>query len=186
MNTNTQSGFALIIVIVVGVAIMGTVGSIGFLKYQEAQFSKTAADEQKMTDEQITKFKAEAAKKADEKKEATGDAVTEIPVETSPASTPTPTKIYPAPAPVVTPTAPTSNATAFTAANCTGHITVYVSNKSGAEASYHPPSSWQVVKTHAYGTALQAICNIGEGLAPDYVISGDAYIKTSNLSPTKP
>jgi|SRR3989344_4659966 len=83
--------------------------------------------------------------------------------------------------------AATSKATAFTAANCNGdNITVYVSNKNGAEASYHPPGSWQVVKTYAYGESIQVLCHAGEGLMPEYVLANDAYIKSTNLSPTKP
>lgn len=101
----------------------------------------------------------------------------ETEVKTEPTPTPEPT---PAPAKTVT----ASKATTFTAANCTGNITVYVSNKAGAEGSYNP-SSWTVVKTFAYGEAISAFCD-SNTLASYVVTTSDMYVKRSDLSPTKP
>lgn len=94
------------------------------------------------------------------------------------------TEPTPAPAPAPAKAVTKSGATAFTAANCTGNITVYVSNKAGAEGSYNP-STWTVVKTFAYGEAISAICD-SNTLASYVVTTSDMYVKRSDLSPTKP
>lgn len=184
MKTKThhsQSGFATVIIIVI-VAVVAGVGTLGYLKIKDSQDTKAALATQKASDEKAAEAKSLAEKKAAEKETVTPEAAPATAAASPQATTTSPsTAAKPAPSPVAA-----SNATAFTAANCTGNITVYVSNKGGAEASYYPPSSWKTIKTYGYGEALKARCIVGEGLGPDYVISGDAYIKSSNLSPTKP
>jgi type II secretory pathway pseudopilin PulG len=177
-----QSGIAVVLVVLL-VAVASAVGVVGYLRIKDSQNSKAALAEQQTSIKRAQAAKALADEKALAAEQAT-EAADAVPATTTP--TPTATTPAPTPTPKPTPTVATSNATAFTAANCTGEITVYVSNKAGAEASYQLPSNWKVVKTHASGTALQGLCKVGEGLVPEYVIIQDAYVKSSNLSPTKP
>lgn len=181
-NANNQSGFAMTLTIIVAVALMGTVGTVGYLKINEAKYNKSIAETQKLNDQKVAEAKALQEKK---KTEEITKVNTSEPTPAPAVATESPTApSSPAPS---SPAANVSNATAFTATNCTGWTTVYVSNPNGADASYRPPSNWEVVKTYPYGQALSVYCVIGDSdLAPDYVLIADAYVKSTNLSPTQP
>lgn len=175
-----QSGFAHIIL--VGAAVLVIVGMlVTVFVLRQLSTKDTQLNGQTSQDQPAPDNKGESV-----------DKVTEQPVTTtkepdtvaSPAPAPVPQDAL---APVVTPApAPQSTTTPVTAANCSGKFTVYVSSPSGAPASYYPPSSWQTVTTHAYGTSLQAVCSSNPSISPEYVIINDAYVKSSQLSITKP
>jgi len=77
--------------------------------------------------------------------------------------------------------------TPFTAANCVGDGTVYVSNPNGTQGSYKYPDNWEPVTSYSYGQAINIYCLVGDSaFAPDYVLGNDDFIKASDLSTTKP
>lgn len=162
-----QRGFADIILIIVAVILAAGLG--GYVYYQQLQNQKAY--------------------------QAAGNGVTISSHPKKTGSTTATTQSDPAPASTATPaaipktTVSVSGATALTSANCKtdNAFTVYVSNKAGAEGSYQPPGSWQAVKTFTYGEAITVTCSPASSFSPDYVVtSTDMYIKSSNLSPTKP
>ena len=103
------------------------------------------------------------------------------------ASAPAPKQVVPAATPKSVQATPPSSSTAFTDANCTGDTIAYVSNKTGAPVSYLYPDRWSTVKVYAFGEQISVYCKLSDGTNyPDYALVNDAYIKKSDLSPTKP
>lgn len=188
---NRQSGF-VIIPIILGVVLLCLAGAFVFLRINEASSSMDTTDTKKSVDQ--AKLEADSLLDKDETKEvanAASPGFAAAPAADADASEPDHVSVPPTTSPSVSAPDPVvvaeSNATPFTAANCAGSVTVYVSNKNGAEASYSPPGSWRVVNTYSYGQALEALCIIGDtNLAPDYVLVDDAYIKSTDVSPTQP
>ena len=179
-SKNNQNGFVGIVVLVL-LLLVATAGVFVFNRSRDSQNSKAIFEDTKQNNQKAAAAQEVLAQKKLNEKAATP------PVEPSPPPTPPTQEPAPAQQPSPDPTPPVSNATKFTAANCNGVSTVYVSNQNGAEASYRPPESWQVHKTYGYGESFQVYCIIGgTAFAPDYVLENDAYIKTSDLSPTKP
>lgn len=91
------------------------------------------------------------------------------------------------PAPAAPAPEPQPNITPYTAADCSGEKTAYVSNPNGTQGSYNPPESWNPTIRFSYGEAVVAYCEIGNTFAsPEYVLINDAFVKASDLSTTKP
>lgn len=179
-----QAGFAHVLPIVLaGIVILG-VGTLGVVKFIEAQNKQAAAKQ--------AELESQAAKKLQQAKEKANAKLAEEPSDTpaeapAPAPAPAPASApasAPAPKPAPAP-APRNGATAFTAAHCTATVTVFISNPNGAAASFRPPTMWETVKTYPYGQQVTGTC-ADNAVAPDYIIVGDAYIKSTDISPTQP
>lgn len=186
-----QSGFGVILIILI-LAAIGTVAAGAAIKVNEAKSKKASEVAQNNANQHAIDAKAAAAKKKFEKK---NDPSPTPLVSVSPAPSTGPTvKPVVTVKPTTVPTAKpvTSNATLFTMANCNGNSTVYVSNKNGAQASHNSPEQWSAYKTYPYGSALNVYCQLdgnasgsASAYAPNYVTYIDAFIKSSDLSPTK-
>lgn len=191
-QNKNQSGFGVILILLI-LAAIGTVAAGAVIKVNEAKSKQASEVAQNNANQRAAVAKATAVKKKLEKK-------SEPSPSPSASASPAPSS-SPAVKPVVTvkptivPTAKpiTSYATPFTMANCNGNSTVYVSNKNGAQASYNSPGQWSAYKTYPYGSAISVYCQVdgnasgpASAYAPDYVIANDAFIKASDLSPTKP
>ncbi len=187
LNKN-QSGFGVILIILL-LAVIGTVAAGAAIKVNEAKANKAADVAQKNANQHAIDAKAAAEEKKAEKKNEPTPTPSSTPAA---SSTPAPVvTVKPTVAPTVKPV--TSNATPFTRANCNGVSVVYVSNKNGAAASYNPPGQWSTYKTYPYGTAISIYCQVdgnasgpATAYAPDYVQVNDAFVKSTDLSPTKP
>lgn len=178
-----EDGFAhLIPIVLVGLLFAG-VATIGVSRYiqtknksTEAASSQAETNQAKTNNNTTTTTTAPVAQDTPSSEPAGTVATPVTDAEAAPVTT--------SPQP---PAQAQSTASAFTAAHCVGKVTVYVSNASGAAASYHPPSTWSTVTTYPYGQALSAYCMISNSaFAPDYVIVDDAFVKSSDISPTKP
>ncbi len=170
-TNNNQSGFALILVIML-VGLVLSVGAYAAVRSKQASDNKKAlAIEQ-------------SANTATPKKKTPTPAPNVTPTAT-PVATATPTPV-PTKAPTPVPT-PKPNVTPYKAADCTGqaNVTVWVSNKNGTAGSYKAPNQWTPVITFAYGQQLSSYCQPG-GYMPEYVLVNDAYVKSADLSTTKP
>ena len=171
-NHNNQSGFALIIII----ALVGLVLTVG--AYAAVRAKQASEDKKALAMEQAADDKAKTNKKSPTPAPSTAPSATPAPTSTP---TPVPTK---APTPVPT---PRPNITPYKASDCTGqaNVTVWVSNKNGTAGSYKAPNQWTPVITFAYGQQLSSYCQPG-GYMPEYVLVNDAYVKSADLSTTKP
>lgn len=176
-----QLGFAHIVL--VGGAVLVLIGAlVSVFVLRQLSAKDTQSNSQSTQTQSTSENTPETVEKVTEQPVSAPDDSSKT---TDPVSAPAPVA---APAPVSTPApTPQPTATPVTAANCSGgKFTVYVSNANGAPGSYYPPSSWQTVTTFAYGTSLQALCSSNASISPEYVIINDAYVKSSNLSTTKP
>ena len=181
-KNKSQAGFAGIIEIAL-IALVIVIAGAAAVHVKQSQNNKkvVAAQQQKDKETQAALLKAHEAKKTAE----AAKVATPVEVTASP-TTPEPVKVTPTPAPTTKPpVVAKSNATAFTAANCTGEVTVYVSNKNGTTSSYHQAPNWEVVKTYTYGQEIHIYCQMG-GVSPEYIFDNDAYIKSADVSPTRP
>lgn len=173
-KSKKQGGFAHVLAIGAMVFVAGAVGTVGVLKFNEMQAKSRAAEQQKTVTQATEQAKMPETTPAP------------VPAEQQPAPTPAPTpQPAPAPAPAPTPTPAKNNATAFTAANCKNDITVYISNRNGAPA-YNNLTDNTVYTTYAYGTSLEVYCSSSNGFDKGYVLYENVWLKSTDISPTKP
>jgi type II secretory pathway pseudopilin PulG len=174
----TSRGFTGIEILIV-VMIIGLVSAGGVVVYKKQQ----------------AKGHPQASKVITSTSSASLNPVSPTPSPTpSPSVTPTPspTVVMATPKPTLKPSVvatatPKANITPFTPADCHGASVAYVSNKSGAQVSYMRPEQWAPLKTYAYGEAVSIFCEVGDSdLAPQYGLIDQAFVKTSDLSTTKP
>lgn len=177
-----QQGFAHVLAIVAIVGLLGTVSTVGYVAVRnnaEKQETKNAADTTDVTkaDDNIAEVKEVEKEPVEQKKEE------EKKTEPAPAPPPTPAPTpTPAPAP-----APKPAPKALSAADCNGTFTAYVIASGGAPVSFQYPDNWKTHKTYPKGTKLTVFCETGNtAFSPEYGLTGDAFIKMSQLSKTAP
>ena len=180
MKTNSQSGFAVILIILI-VAVAGGVSSLGYLQVKSAQENKKNLAAQSASDLSVAKAK-KASEIADAEKAAKAQAIEKAAAEKAQSANAAAPTVAPSPKAATT---PASTVTPFTTAGCNKTVTVYVSNKSGTAGSYTPPENWHAEKTLAYGAAVSGECYYHSSMG-GYVSINDLWLKVSDLSSSKP
>lgn len=168
-----EQGIAHIFAIGAIVLVFGAVASVTYLNVtKNANNNATEKTNDAKANDSVDKPSDEETKIADAPAE-------DVPAEEQPAPTPAPA---PAPSP-----APKPQPVPLSAADCVGWIKAYVIADGGAPVSFQAPNQWQTVKTIPKGTLIEVGCEVGNtAYAPEYGLTGDAFIKMNQLSRTAP